>query len=135
MTTFVDTPLPHGYEAGLPSTPLNGQNDYLPSPPITPVYKRAAVKREDLSSSQAEGLAAAWDSSSQPTGAPASVATVKQPSAKVSHQRVNRSTKPRSKTPATAKLSIRRKLAKSHSLPQGGRASLKTKTTATPLAR
>lgn len=133
MTTFVDTPLPPGYEAGFPSTPLPGQNDYLPSPPITPVYKRAAVKIEDLTSSQAESLAGAWDNPSHPNGSP--VATVKQPRARVVSQKVTpRITKIRSKTPATAKLSIRRKLAKSHTLSpsQGRPTSLKNKATASP---
>lgn len=129
MTTFVDTPLPHGYQAGLPSTPIPGEKDYLPSPPITPAYKRTAVKREKSIGSQPKSLAAAWDNPSHPTGSP--VSTIQPPRGKLTPSKANsRITKPRSKTPATAKLSIRRKIAKSHSPPQR-RTSFKSKTTTT----
>lgn len=112
MTTFVDTPLAHCPEQGLlPSTPPPKQNNYLPSPPITPIYRRT-VKPENGSQF------ATWDSTTQayPTGSP--VATVKSTRHSVARPKTPRVTKPRSKTPATAKLSIRRKLAQSHAPPK-----------------
>ena len=116
MTTFIDTPLPHCPEQVLlPSTPPPKQSSYLPSPPITPVYRRT-VKRER--GSQFEHLAA-WDSTTpaHPTGSP--VATVKASRhSTVARPKTPRVTKPRSKTPATAKLSIRRKLVQSHAPPK-----------------
>jgi len=116
MTTFVDTPLAHCPEqAILPSTPPPKQSNYLPSPPITPVYRRT-VKRER--GSQFEHLAA-WDSTTpaHPTGSP--VATVKASRhSTLVRPKTPRVMKPRSKTPATAKLSIRRKLVQSHAPPK-----------------
>ena len=116
MTTFVDTPLPHCPEQVLlPSTPPPKQRNYLPSPPITPVYRRT-VKRER--GSHFENLAARDSTTpAHPTGSP--VATVKASRhSTVVRPKTPRVTKPRSKTPATAKLSIRRKLVQSHAPPK-----------------
>jgi hypothetical protein len=96
----------------MPQTP-GPISDYLPSPPITPICKRSAAVKLDETPQSDYNI---WKEPSQPivhgevVPAPAQVKRRPSPRAKKSP----RLTKPRSKTPATAKLSIRRKLLESH---------------------
>lgn len=69
-------------------------------------------------------------SPAHPTGSPVAIVKSTPSRAKVVRPKAPRVTKPRSKTPAKAKLSIRRKLAQSHAPPKR-RAPMKTKTTPT----
>jgi hypothetical protein len=108
----------------LPQTPAPAILQYLPSPPITPICKRS-VKTEDTSQSDFQLI---WQASSQPI-VPAQVTSTprevkrRAPSHATKPPRI---TKPRSKTPATAKLSIRRKLLETHPV-QKRRSPIKSK--------
>lgn len=96
----------------MPQTPAPA-SAYLPSPPITPICKRSAtVKVEETTQSNFNII---WQEPSQPiVPPPVQVKRRSSPRSKKSP----RVSKQRCKTPATAKLSVRRKLLESHPLPK-----------------
>jgi hypothetical protein len=96
----------------MPQTPAPSTLQYLPSPPITPICKRS-VKTEDTGQSDVQVL---WQTSSQSIVPSQVISTPRKVKSRAPSRAVKspRVTKPRSKTPATAKLSIRRKLLETH---------------------